>query len=244
MSDDAVNYVELAERYGLEPIPESVSRLTKLVARQEADIDEIAKVIKQDKALTQRLLRAANPRALSDADMDIDNVEEALMRTGVGCALLLAMGAPLTVALAKAFQTMIGMKIESVHPNSLSRFPGEHVLGTIGFAGRAEGEVFLSLSLEGSKNIASKILGIPPAEINPDTDVNDAVGEMLNIVTGNLKSNLCDAGLDCKLRPPVVTRIRGFKVQTVPGGGLERMAFRGPQLTMFVDVTVNPFAED
>jgi chemotaxis protein CheX len=243
MSEEA-SYVELAERYGLAAIPESVSRLTKLVARQDADLDEITKVIQQDQALTQRLLRAANPRALSDADMDIDNVENALMRTGVGCVLLLAMGAPLTVALVKAFQTMLDMKIENVHPNSVNRFPGEHVLGTIGFSGRAEGEVFLSLSLEGSKNIASKILGIPPEEINPVTDVNDAVGEMLNIVTGNLKSNLCDAGLDCKLRPPEVTRVTGFKAQTIPGGGLERMAFRSPQLTMFVDVTVNPFAED
>lgn len=243
MSDD-VSYIELAERYGLEPIPESVSRLTKLVSRQDADLDEITKVIKQDKALTQRLLRAANPRALNDADMDIDNVEDALMRTGVGCALLLAMGAPLTVALVKTFQTMLEMKIESVHPNSLSRFPGQHVLGTIGFSGRAEGEVFLSLSLDGSKNIASKILGIPLAEINPVSDVNDAVGEMLNIVTGNLKSNLCDAGLDCKLRPPEVTRVAGFKPTTISGGGLERMAFRGPQLTMFVDVTVNPFADE
>lgn len=241
---EEVTYLDLATRYGLEPVPESVARLTKLVARQDADIDEISKVIKQDKALTQRLLRAANPRAQSDADMDIDNVEDALMRTGVGCVLLLAMGAPLTVALAKAFQTMIGMKIESVHPNSVNRFPGEHVLGTIGFSGRAEGEVFLSLSLDGSKRIAAVILGLPEAEVNPIVDVNDAVGEMLNIVTGNLKSNLCDAGLDCKLRPPEVTRVKGFKPPSVPGGGLERMAFRGPQLTMFVDVTVNPFADE
>lgn len=243
MPEDST-YLELAERYGLEPVPESVARLTKLVAQQDADIDEIAKLIEQDKALTQRLLRAANPRALSDEEMDIDNVQDALMRTGVGCVLLLAMGAPLTVALVKAFQTMIGMKLESVHPNSVNRFPGDHILGTIGFSGRAEGEVFLSLSLEGSKTIASVILGIPPAEVDPVTDVNDAVGEMLNIVTGNLKSNLCDAGLDCRLRPPRVNQVRGFKPQTVPGGGLERMAFRGPQLTMFVDVTVNPFADD
>jgi chemotaxis protein CheX len=238
------SYVELSKRYGLEPIPESVARLTKLVSRQDADLDEIAKVIKLDKALTLRLLRAANPRAESDADMDIDDVESALMRTGLGCVLLLAMGAPLTVALVKAFQTMLEMKIESVHPNSEERFTGEHVLGTIAFTGRAEGEVSLSLSLEGSKNIASKILGIPPNEIDPVSDVNDAIGEMLNIVTGNLKSNLCDAGLDCKLQPPVVKRVREFVPETISGGGLERMAFRGPQITMFVDVTVNPFAAD
>lgn len=243
MSEPA-NYNELAELYGLDPIPESVARLTKLVSRQDADIDEITKVIKQDKSLTQRLLRAANPRATNDADMDVDNVEDALMRTGVGCALVLAMGAPLTFALIKTFHTMLGIKLESVHPNSVSRFPGEHVLGTIGFDGNAEGEVFLSLSNDGARNVAAKELGLSPEELTNVGDVNDAIGELLNIVTGNLKSNLCDAGLDCKLRPPQVTRVKGWKAQTVPGGSLERMAFRGPQLTVFVDISVNPFSGD
>ena len=98
MSEHA-DYNELVERYGLEAMPESVARLTKLVSRQDADIDQLARVIKTDKLLTQRLLRAANPSAKSDAEMEIDDVESALMRTGVGCALVLAMGAPLTLAL-------------------------------------------------------------------------------------------------------------------------------------------------
>jgi chemotaxis protein CheX len=241
---EPVNYSELAKRYGLEAIPEAVARLTKLVARQDADLEEITKVIKQDKALTQRLLRAANPRALCDAEMDIDTVEDALMRTGVGCALVLAMSAPLTLALIKTFLTMLGLKLESVHPNSVERFQGEHVLGTIGFSGKAEGEVYLSLSVEGARSIAALQLGLAPQEITADADVNDAVGELLNIVTGNLKSNLCDAGLDCRLRPPAVTRTRGFQAQTVPGGSLERMAFCGPQMLVFVDVSVNPFGDE
>ena len=241
---EAASYNELAELYGLEPIPDSVARLTKLVSRQDSDIGEITKVIKTDKALTQRLLRAANPGAKSDAEMDIDNVEDALMRTGVGCALVLAMGAPLTLALSKTFHTMLGIKLESVHPNSVNRFAGEHVLGTIGFSGKAEGEVFLSLSNEGARNIAAQELGLRPEELTQLSDVNDAIGELLNIVTGNLKSNLCDAGLDCKLRPPQVTRVTGFKPRAVDGGSLERMAFRGPALTVFVDVSVNPFNED
>ena len=243
MSESA-DYNELVERYGLEAMPESVARLTKLVSRQDADIDQLAKVIKTDKLLTQRLLRAANPFAKNDAEMDIDDVETALMRTGVGCALVLAMGAPLTLALLKTFHTMLGIKLESVHPNSVNRFVGEHVLGTIGFSGKAEGQVFLSLSNEGARNLAAKELGLRPEELTSVNDVNDAIGELLNIVTGNLKSNLCDAGLDCKLRTPQVTRVTNFKPQGVPGGSLERMAFRGPALTVFVDVSVNPFNED
>jgi hypothetical protein len=36
------------------------------------------------------------------------------MRNGIGCALLLAMGTPLSLALIKTFQTMLSLKLESV----------------------------------------------------------------------------------------------------------------------------------
>ncbi len=83
-----------------------------------------------------------------------------------------------------------------------------------------------------------------PEELTDVAEINDAVGELLNIITGNFKSNLCDAGLDCRLHTPRVARTEGFDVPTVPGGGLERMAFRAAQLTLFVDVTVNPWNDD
>jgi chemotaxis protein CheX len=239
-----LNYDDLADQYGLDPVPASVLRLTSLVARQDADLDQITKVITQDQSLTQRLLRAANPRARSDADFVITTVEDALMRTGVGCVLLLAMGTPLTLALARTFQTMLGLKLESVHPKAVTQFPGTHLLGTIGFSGKAEGRVYLRLSQEGAKRVAAGVLGLKPEELNDLAEINDAVGELVNIVTGNFKSNLCDAGLDCRLHTPKVTRTDNFDVPTVPGGGLERMAFRAPLITLFVDVSVNPWSDD
>ncbi len=241
---DNLNYDDLADKYGLDPVPASVMRLTQLVARQDADLDQIAKVITQDQSLTQRLLRAANPRARSDEEFLITTVEDALMRTGVGCVLLLAMGTPLTMALARTFQTMLGLKLESVHPKAVTQFPGEHLLGTIGFSGKAEGRVYLRLSPEGARRVAAGVMGMTPEELTDVAEINDAVGELLNIITGNFKSNLCDAGLDCRLHTPRVARTEGFDVPTVPGGGLERMAFRAAQLTLFVDVTVNPWNDD
>lgn len=241
---DNFNYDDLADNYGLDPVPASVMRLTQLVARQDADLDQIAKVITQDQSLTQRLLRAANPRARSDEEFSITTVEDALMRTGMGCVLLLAMGTPLTLALARTFQTMLALKLESVHPKAVTQFPGEHLRGTIGFSGKAEGRVFLRLSPEGARRIAAGVLGMAPEELTDLSEIDDSVGELVNIVTGNFKSNLCDAGLDCRLTPPSVERVTGFDVPVVSGGGLERMAFRAPQITLFVDVTVNPWNED
>jgi CheY-specific phosphatase CheX len=234
----------LAELYGLEPVPESVIRLTQLVARQDADLHEIAKVIAEDPAITQRLLRAANPGAKNEEEYTICTVEDALMHNGVGCVLLLAMGTPLTLALVKTFKTMLDQKLESVNPKGVTPFLTEHVLGTIRFSGKAEGQVYLRLGLDGARWIAARILGLAPKEHANRSETDDAIGELVNIVTGNFKSNLCDAGLDCRLRPPSVTRTSRFDVHTVPGAGLERMAFRAPALSLFVDVAVNPWSRD
>jgi CheY-specific phosphatase CheX len=240
---DVGNYQELARKYGFKPVPESVVRLTALIARQDAVLDEVAKVISQDKLLIARLLRAANPRAESEEDYVATTAEEALMRMGVGCALLLAMSTPLTLALAATFDTMLGLKLESRDTRKAARLAGEHLCCKIGFSGKAKGAVYLRLDPGSAQHIASIVLGIPPNESVTTQDVNDAVGELLNIATGNFKSNLCDAGLDCRLTPPSVKRTTDLDVETVPGGGVEHMAFQATKVLLFVDVTVNPWQE-
>ena len=236
------SYNDLARKYGFAPTPESVQRLTQLIARQDADVEEISRLISKDPGLRARLLRVANPEAESESCYTIETVDEALMRNGIGCALLLAMGTPLSVALTKAFQTMVLLKLESIDPRAAVPLEGEHVLGTIGFSGKALGRVYLRMSVASARKIVSAIIGLEPKDLD-DEVIKDTVGEVLNIMTGNFKSNLCDAGLDCKLTPPLVEHSTDLETPTVPGGGLERMAFRAGEITLFVDVTVNPWSD-
>jgi CheY-specific phosphatase CheX len=240
---DGANYQDLARRYGFAPKLESASRLTQLVARQDSDVDEIVKVIDKDPALRKRLLRVANPNAENEAEYSIETVEEALMRNGVGCAMVLAMGTPLALALVKTFQTMLSLKLESIDRNEAEVLEGDHLLGTIDFSGKVVGHVYLRMSLKSAGAIASGILGLKPEEMGND-EIKDTAGELLNIMTGNFKSNLCDAGLDCKLHPPQVRISTDLSTPKMPGGGLEHMTFRTGEMQLFVDVTANPWNDD
>jgi CheY-specific phosphatase CheX len=239
--NNAANYQELARKYGLAAAPECVLRLTKLVARQDSDMDEIARVISGDLDLRARLLRVANPDAESEADYTVDTVEDALMRNGVGCALLLAMGTPLSLALVKTFQTMLSLKLTPINRRVRAELEGEHLLGTISFSGKASGRVYLRLSLASARRIASAILGMNPKELEDGAEIRDAIGEVLNIMTGNFQSNMCDAGLDCRLNPPDVKRTSDLHTPRPPDCGLECMAFRSGEIVLFVDITVNPW---
>ena len=37
---EAINYQQLARQYGLDPIPDGVLQLTRLVARKDADLED------------------------------------------------------------------------------------------------------------------------------------------------------------------------------------------------------------
>jgi chemotaxis protein CheX len=241
MAQDTKQYDELAKRYGFAPIPESVSRLTKLVAQQYADLDDIVAVIQSDPALTKRLLRVVNPHATCEAEYTVDTVESAIMRNGMGGALILAMGTPLALALQKAFQTMLGLKLDQFPAHQLVGVNGEHMRGCIGFTGKVNGHVYLRLTLQSARAVAAGIFGCKPEEMTNTDEVRDAIGELLNIMTGNFKSNLCDSGLDCKLEPPRVGITDDYSTPIEPGGGIERIAFRCGNIHPFVEVTANPW---
>ena len=81
----------IAKRFGLEPIPKSVLRLTSLIASQNADLEAIAGVIKEDPALAERLLRLAPPpRDKTQRPSEESAVQMALMRSGLSLIFLLA----------------------------------------------------------------------------------------------------------------------------------------------------------
>jgi CheY-specific phosphatase CheX len=233
---------DLSKRYGLEPVPESVIHLTRLVAQQDADIEEIGKLIVKDKSITARLLRFANPRAESEQDYDITSVDEALMRTGMAPVILLAMLDPLSRAVLKAFN-MFQTQLTPTPADSLTQFSGEHVRGEVEFSGKGTGVVQVRLAPADAQRVASSVIGVRFEDLTSPAEIDDVIGELVNMIGGNLKSNLCDAGISTKLSAPRVSRTTDFRRQTVSGGVSERLGFASATLQTFVDASVNPWQD-
>ena len=235
---------DIAQQFGLEAVPASVQRLHQLLNQCDAtDTDDFAKLVNQDAELTQRLLRAANPRAASEADYSVTTVEDALQRTGMSAVLLLAMSDPLIRAVQKTFSTMLNIGLKNVLPQTLGPFHCEHILGEVSFSGKATGLVHLRLPNEFIPILGERLLGLSPADAaEPDT-ADDLVGELCNMTVGNFKSYLCDAGLGCKLIPPKISRTEEFQLHVVEGGTSQRYGFHSKEVCFYADLSVNPFSE-
>lgn len=235
---------DLAKKFGLEAVPESVKRLTEMISKRGANMEDFAKIVAQDNDLSERLLRAANPRATCKAEYRATTVEDALQRIGMSFALLLAMSDPLLRAIFNAFQTMLNIELQAISPKELTPLETEHVLGEVTFEGKTAGLVHLRLPCSAVALIGERLLGLTPDELADPGIANDVIGEICNMVVGNFKSNLCDAGLSCKLSQPKITRTTEFKIQVVNGGTSERYGFRATELDFFTDLSVNPWVDN
>ena len=237
------NSEDIAKQFGLESIPESVKRLNKLLDKCDAtDTDDFAKLVKADPELTKSLLRAANPRADSEEDYGITEVEDAIQRCGMSAALLLAMSEPLIKAVQKTFSTMLKIELKNVLPKSLDPFNFIHVVGEVGFSGKTTGLVQYRLPMEFVPVIGERLVGLSAEDMKDEATANDIIGELCNMTVGNFKSNLCDAGLTCKLSPPRIERTEEFRLHIVEGGTSQRYGFHAQEARLYADLSVNPFS--
>jgi chemotaxis protein CheX len=120
-----------------------------------------------------------------------------------------------TSAVNELFTTMLRMNVQPV-PLEPGFGNGEtHVAGTVGFVGRLTGVVYVYTTVSFARRITATLLDIPEAEITEDEMINDAMGEMANMVVGHMKSRIADRGMSCVLTIPSVVRGSHFSVEPI-----------------------------
>jgi CheY-specific phosphatase CheX len=221
-----------------ESVPQAVvlSCLVQLISRPDADLDEIAKLISAVPPLRNDLLRIANNENLDEDGLLIDTVEEALMRCGISCVVVLVLRKPIADALVKTFATMFSVRLTPLNPRLAPPQPGEQLLGSINFSGTPTAQAFIRLSHVS----AGQILGAPPEGLL------EATQDMLNIMRGNFKANLHAAGFEYQIGSPKVETVSHTVVPVKRKGAtsIERMAFRDGDIQLFLDITANSWRND
>jgi chemotaxis protein CheX len=121
------------------------------------------------------------------------------------------------------FQTMINAPAVLTVDNA--PLPLERISGTIGIAGdNVTGAVYLHLPETLARNATRTMLQDTSGQGASDNDINDALGELTNMVGGGLKSHLNDAGFSCCMSTPSI--IRGvFEVGAAPDLSSDKIFF-------------------
>jgi chemotaxis protein CheX len=128
------------------------------------------------------------------------------------------------------FQTMMGMDVKAVEVP----FPpaGELITAAISLAGTWKGAVLVECGLNEAFLFTSRMIGIDlPTSLNDD--VRDALGELANMVGGNLKSVL-PGGVGLSL--PTVVWGQDYTMQICRAGKSRRWIFQCPEATFAVEL--------
>ncbi|MCP4693699.1 MAG: chemotaxis protein CheX [Desulfobacterales bacterium] len=139
-------------------------------------------------------------------------------------------------SVTEVFDTMLSMDIQYFEQVHQSYLYGERILGSVNLVGAVMGIVNIQISKEFSREITSAMLGIEDEEIEGLDEIKDVLGEVCNMVGGNLKSNLCDAGLTCELSTPALTTGKDYRCDTRDMTRNEYMTFYHGDHTILVDV--------
>jgi chemotaxis protein CheX len=117
-------------------------------------------------------------------------------------------------ATREVFSTMVMMDPADDYPlkEPINRFKCS-ITGMVGFAGTYSGVISIHCPVALALKITSSMLGMECDEVNED--LNDAIGEIANMLGGNVKQVLSKGGLDIKLSIPTVISGEDYTVNSL-----------------------------
>ena len=139
--------------------------------------------------------------------------------------------------LMDVFETMLSMKAVAAADTGVPHFD-ERVTGCVAFAGEhINGAVYLHLGTPFAGQVAAAMLGLAPEDLG-EAEVNDVVGEVTNMLTGGLKSWLCDSGAECAVSTPAIIRGSSFSIEPVPNVEREWLIFNCGENRIVIEIHV------
>lgn len=149
-------------------------------------------------------------------------------------------------SIVEVFDTMVSMPIE--HSDSEPQDTGDagRVVVAVNFSGNVAGILNIQIPTDFARLMTANKLDMKPEELEGDGEIKDLLSEISNIVGGNLKSALNDAGINCVLSTPSMTYEGDFTIKSLNMERFERFVFMHQQDWIFVEVGLNaqPGAED
>jgi len=91
----------------------------------------------------------------------------------------------------------------------------DSVSGTIGLEGKFHGLLAIHLPRQSALEVSGSFLDLELEEV--DEDVLDAIGELANMLAGNLKATLDPSGSELQLSIPATQYGEEYQVERIPG---------------------------
>lgn len=141
-------------------------------------------------------------------------------------------------SIVETFDTMLSMDLVKVGKVVDTGLDEHRLVGAVHYAGEVVGTMSLHVSEAFARLITISMLGIEEDELDSDEEVKDVLGELTNIVSGNLKSDFLDADLSCVISTPNITRGSDFRIEPSKMGDLHKWIFRHKNHDIVIELSL------
>ena len=141
-------------------------------------------------------------------------------------------------SIIELFDTMLSLDVELSDREPFQSYEDFKVMGSIDFTGNVKGSIQFQVPKLFGRMIAAGVLGEELEQIQDIETVKDVIGEMTNILGGNLKAAFCDSGLICKISTPSLTVGIDFQIEILNMDRYEKFAFKLNDHDILVEVCV------
>jgi flagellar motor switch protein FliN len=141
-------------------------------------------------------------------------------------------------SIIELFGTMLSMDVELSDRPPFQHTEDLKLMGQISFTGHVKGNIQFQVSRTFGRMITAAMLGQELEKVQDLEQVKDVVGEMTNILAGNLKAAFCDTGLLCQIGTPAITLGADFHIEILNMDRYERFAFKLNDHDILVEICV------
>jgi chemotaxis protein CheX len=127
----------------------------------------------------------------------------------------------ITQLVESVWNSLLGYSVQPALERSVETGTADYLTGCIPITGDWTGNVMLHCHRALTAEAASAIFGLPPEEITFEL-MQDALGELTNIIGGNLKALF---GGKCYLGLPTVTTGHDYALRVLASGSVLRASF-------------------
>jgi len=117
----------------------------------------------------------------------------------------------LDVAIREVFELMLGQQLTVSGERAEHQQPA--ITAMVGLAGQVCGVMSIRCSMQAASRMAAKMLGAEPAPDSPE--IQDAFGEICNMVAGNFKNKIAGLGDNCMLSVPTVVTGSDYSLRSL-----------------------------
>lgn len=141
-------------------------------------------------------------------------------------------------ATVDTFGTMLSLDLARVGKKTDPGLDDSRFVSSVHYAGEVVGTLSLHISREFADIVASTMMGLEEGENCGEEELKDVLGELANIISGNLKSDFLDADLACVISTPSITRGSIFTIEATNVGEFHQWIYRHDKHELLVEISL------